>query len=180
MLAFFRTRRRNRQIVDALYDSVVEAARRPALFTRYRLPDTVMGRYESLGIHVFLVLTRCRGEPALAALSQDIVDRFMTDIEDSIRQIGIGDVAVPKRMRKLAGLFYARVARYAAAIAEGDAAALADVLGRDAADDGERLEAAPALAAYMLAASRRLADVPTEDILDGRLVIDGETGDAAR
>ncbi len=65
-----------------------------------------MGPVRSLSIEVFLLLRRCGQEPALAELSQDLVDRFMTDLDHSLREIGIGYLAVPKRMRALAARFY--------------------------------------------------------------------------
>lgn len=108
MLERFRKLRRNRQVVDALYTAIVADARQPDLYLNLELPDTVMGRFESLSIHVFLVLARCRDDAGLKALAQDLVDRFITDVEDSLREIGIGDPSVPKRMRKLAGMFYER------------------------------------------------------------------------
>src|SRR4051812_4334702 len=109
MLERFRKLRRNREVVDALYAAIVASARQPELYETHGLPDTVMGRFESLSIHVFLFLARCRDDAALKALAQDLVDRFISDVEDSIREIGIGDPSVPKRMRKLAGMFYERV-----------------------------------------------------------------------
>lgn len=169
MLARFRTRNRNRQIVDDLYAGLVERSRRPALFTAYGLPDTVMGRFESLSIHVFLFLARCRDDRPVKPLAQDLVDRFMTDVEDSIREIGIGDIAVPKRMRKLAGMFYERVAAYDPPLSAADAAGLGAALTRHAlpkeAGQAEALE----LAAYMIRVKSELADVATADLLAGRL-----------
>lgn len=169
MLERLRTKRRNREIVDALYEGLVEAARHPALFTRCALPDTVMGRFESLSIQVFLFLARCRDDGQAGALAQDLVDRFMIDVEDSIRQIGVGDVAVPKRMRKLAGMFYERVAAYDPPLSASDAAGLGAALTRHAlpkeAGEGEALK----LAAYMIGVKSELADVATADLLAGRL-----------
>lgn len=170
MLSRFRIRSRNREIVDDLYYAIVERSRLPKLFEGFGLPDTVMGRFESLSIHVFLFLARCREEEAVKPLAQDIVDRFVSDIEDSIREIGIGDVAVPKRMRKLAGMFYERVAAYDRPLLDADAAALAGKLERHALSDAalDRRDAR-GLAAYMIETKAELDAIGTDRMLAGGL-----------
>ncbi|WP_206455081.1 ubiquinol-cytochrome C chaperone family protein [Aurantimonas marina] len=116
MFERLRTNRRNREVVERLYGELVALARRPELYLEHGVPDTVMGRFDALSIHVFLFLQRCREEPALQPIAQDVVDRFIIDVEQSIRELGVGDPSVPKRMRKLAGIFYERVAAYDAAL----------------------------------------------------------------
>ncbi|WP_102957962.1 ubiquinol-cytochrome C chaperone family protein [Mangrovicella endophytica] len=166
MFEGFRARRRNRAVVDGLYEAVLERARAPKLFIDLAVPDTVMGRFEALALHVFLVLERCRREPALAPLAQDLVDRFMVDLDASIRELGIGDQSVPKRMRKLAGHFYERVAAYDAALAAGGIESLASALDGRIVEGGD---AAERLANYMEAQRADLAHLSTQDLLAGRL-----------
>lgn len=171
MFEGFRRKRRNRAIVDALWDGLVERARTPDRFLDGGLPDTVLGRFESLGIEVFLFVRRCGRDPALAALSQDVIDRFMTDLDHSMRELGVGYLAVPKRMRKLAGRFYARVAAFEAPVANRDLAALAEALRRTVHVDapGGRPDAAEALAHHILAAAEFYDRCDATDILAGRL-----------
>jgi cytochrome b pre-mRNA-processing protein 3 len=173
MLERFRNRRRNRQIVDDLYAAIVGESRQEALYTRFALPDTVMGRFEALSIHVFLFLARCRDDATLKPVAQDLVDRFMVDIEDSIREIGIGDPSVPKRMRKLAGMFYERVHAYDPPLHAGDTAALAAALKRHALPPEAGADAAAGLAAYILTRKSDWDGVPTAEIMRGRLVRGG-------
>ena len=170
MFQRFRTRRRNRAIVDALYGEVVMLARAPRLFVKGGIPDTVMGRFEALAIHMFLLLRRCRADAALAPLAQDVVDRFAVDVEHSLRELGVGDLSVPKRIRKLTGQFYERVSAYDAAMAgEAEEQALAAALrGRAAGSEAAR-DAAEHLAAYMKREAARLDLVPASAILQGRL-----------
>lgn len=171
MFEALRRRRRNREIIDRLWDDLVARARRPERFQNGGLPDTVLGRFESLGIESFLFLRRCQGDPRLAALSQDVVDRFMTDLDHSMRELGVGYLAVPKRMRKLAGRFYARVSAFEAPLAQRDTATLADALRatvyRDA--PGGDSAGAQALASDVIAGADWYAMVPSEAILAGRL-----------
>ena len=173
MLERFRNRRRNREIVDDLYAAIVEEARREVLYTELGLPDTVMGRFEALSVHVFLFLARCRDDTMLKPVAQDLVDRFMTDIEDSIREIGIGDPSVPKRMRKLAGMFYERVHAYDPPLHAGDTAALGAALKRHALPPEVGADAAAGLAAYILTRKSDWDGVPTAEIMRGRLVRGG-------
>lgn len=174
MLKRWKLRSRNREIVDALYAEIVEVSRRPALFTEGGLPDTVMGRFESLCLSVFLVLARCGDDPAAKPIAQDLVDRFMLDVEDSIRELGIGDISVPKRMRKLAGMFYERVGAYDAPLATRDRAALAEALRRFALTEPDRSDAALFLADDMLARADAYRRLPTSTILTG--LLNGEGG----
>lgn len=169
MLEALRKRRRNREVLDRLYAAIVERARNPDFFIAGGLPDTVMGRFESLGLQVFLVLDRCRENPALGALAQDLVDRFMLDIDHSMRELGIGYQAVPKRMRKLAGRFYARVGALKGLLAARDEAALASelrfsVLGEEGEAGSERF-----LARSLVREADQLAAWPEARILEGML-----------
>lgn len=82
-------------------------------YAQFQVPDTPLGRYEMLSLHIFLALHRMRGENrALADLAQEIADEFFKDVDHSLRELGIGDQGVPKRMKKLARMFYGRVAAY--------------------------------------------------------------------
>ncbi|WP_168990390.1 ubiquinol-cytochrome C chaperone family protein [Aureimonas flava] len=172
ILARLRRDRRNREIVDRLWDQVVAAARDPARFVQGGLPDTVEGRFESLSLEMIVLLRRCAGEPRLKDLSQDLVDRFMTDLDHSMREIGISYLAVPKRMRRFAARFYTRVRDCEPPLAARNADALADALARTVLTEavGGRPDAAPALAHHMMTQQARYDALATDDVLAGRLL----------
>lgn len=164
-------KRRNREIVDRLYVAVTDRARQSFLYEEAGVPDTVFGRFEALSLHMFLFLRRCRGEPQLQAIAQDVVDRFIVDVEHSIRELGVGDQSVPKRMRKLAGHFYERVSAYDKAFeAEDPGTALAQAfqtrLLTDAAEGGD----AQKLADYALGEADRLSKLGPDTILAGQFL----------
>lgn len=171
MLDVFRRRKENRAVVQRLYDSLVSRARNPFLYIEAGLPDTVMGRFEALSIEVFLFLARCRDEDRLRPLTQDLVDRFMRDVDHSIRELGVGYLAVPKRMRKLAAQFYGRIAAFEEPMVRGDEAALAAALSERSigAEGGADPHAPGRLAHYMIEEHRRYAHVSVEEILHGAL-----------
>jgi cytochrome b pre-mRNA-processing protein 3 len=162
----------NRIIVDRMFQQVVDAARQPVLYADWGIPDTPLGRYESLGLHMIVLLHRTRdaGEP-VEALAQDVLDEFFKDIDHSIRELGVGDVGVPKRMKKLARMFYGRMGPYWEAIDAGDAGALATALGRNIMPDNAASAnlKADAIANYMLAAATELAAQSNETLLTGDL-----------
>ncbi len=105
----FGQRHANRTITDALYRQIVAAARQPLFYSAWNVPDTPLGRFEMLSVHMFLFLHRMRREEgASREIAQVLTDEFFRDVEHSLRELGIGDLGVPKRMKKLARMFYGR------------------------------------------------------------------------
>lgn len=159
-----------RRIADALYGEIVAAARQPAHYSLSDVPDTPLGRFEMIGLHVFLVLRRLRGETGLlAGAGQELADIFFLEVEHSLRELGIGDISVPKRMKKLAKMFYGRVASYGDAIDAGDRAALQAALSRNIRPDQPDWAGSAPLADYVLAAAAQLAATPGDVLLEGRV-----------
>jgi cytochrome b pre-mRNA-processing protein 3 len=159
-----------REITDRVYDKIVAAARQPVLYADWGVPDTPLGRYEMVALHLFLVLHRLRGqaEPA-GALAQDLTDNFFADLDHSIRELGVGDLSVPKRMKKLARMFYGRAAAYGEAVERGDAALLSAALARNIWPGEPGWTAAADLGRYAFAAHQELARQPLADFVAGRL-----------
>lgn len=168
---FFRRDRANRRVtVDAIYERIVAAARQPRFYADWQVPDTPLGRFEMVALHVFLFLHRLKGsDEAARDLTQEVTDEFFRDVEHSLRELGIGDMGVPKRMKKLAGMFYGRAAAYEAAIEAADQQALAASLSRNVMPEAGDWAGSEKLAAYVLAASHALAAQEKDQILAGRL-----------
>jgi cytochrome b pre-mRNA-processing protein 3 len=160
----------NAKITDALYEQIVAAARQPLLYAGWNVPDTPLGRFEMIALHVFLVLHRLRGEAADARdVAQNLTDTFFADVEHSIRELGIGDLGVPKRMKKLARMFYGRAVAYGEAIDGNDRASLAAALARNVRPGDASWPQAGNLAGYALAAHRGLAGQPLPELISGRI-----------
>ncbi len=167
---FGRGRSGDRPTVDALYEQIVAAARQPALYSAWEVPDTPLGRFEMVGLHLFLFLHRVRGESGdIAEIAQTLTDEFFADVDTSVRELGVGDAGVPKRVKRLATMFYGRAAAYGEALDRGDRAALVDALVRNVRPDATDWTGAQALADYMLAADRELRGQPTDRLIAGRL-----------
>jgi cytochrome b pre-mRNA-processing protein 3 len=144
--------------IAALYGTIVAQARAPGFYQVYAVPDTVNGRLEMVMLHAVLVLLRLEGEAApLRALGQELFDHFCRDMDDSMREMGVGDLAVPRRMRRIGTAFYGRLAAYRGALAAPGDGALAAALERNVFGGAAAGGAVLRLAAYTREAARRLA-----------------------
>jgi cytochrome b pre-mRNA-processing protein 3 len=96
-------------------------------------PDTVIGRFEMITIHLVLVSAPHGGRPVplFMGLAQEVLEAFFEDVDHSIRELGIGDTGVPKRMKKFARMFYGRANSYGEALEAADQTALAEALSRN-------------------------------------------------
>lgn len=126
MLDWLFRRNRPRRAATALYRRIVAQSRLPVFYAVLGVPDTVEGRFELLALHMFLALECCRRNGA--AVAQPLVDAFFADMDTTMRELGVGDLSVPKRMRRLAAAFYQRLEAYRRA-AGADEQELADLIG---------------------------------------------------
>jgi cytochrome b pre-mRNA-processing protein 3 len=158
---FGRKRAISESVTEAVYAAIVAAARQPHLYSVFMIPDTPLGRFESLSAHLVLFLRRTKDAAApLPALAQEIVDMFITDMDHSLRELGIGDAGVPKRMKKLSKMFYGRAEFYGKALDKSDAAELTQALRRNIRPDTVGWPEAAGLAHYLTLAEKALK---TED-----------------
>ena len=152
---------------EALHASVVAAAREPALFREFAAPDTLPGRFELIVLHAALVLRRLRGEGREgAALGQELFDATFRALEANLREIGVGDISVPKRMKAMARAFYDGAKAYDAALDGPDEGRLAAELARIVYAGEPRDPEAPArLAVYVRRSEAALAAQDRADLL---------------
>ena len=120
--------RRNDTIAAKLYGAIVAQARLPVFYQDLGVPDTLDGRFLMLSLHLFAVLHRLKEEgPAAAGLAQELSDRFSADMETVLREIGVGDLSIPKKVRGLAALSAALLQAFEEAVAAGDEAVAAAI-----------------------------------------------------
>lgn len=170
MLTWLKTQAEERHKARDLYGAVVAQARQPRLFTQLGVPDTPEGRYEAIVLHAYLLLERLKAEgEAGRLLSQRLIETFVTDLDDAMREMGVGDLTVPKKVKKAAAGLYDRTAVYRAALAGADPAALAAALGQVLRDCGGDASRADPFAAYVRAVAGRLSAMPGSELLAGRL-----------
>src|SRR5512141_2902535 len=110
--------------ISALYGAIVAQARLPGFYRDYAVPDTVEGRFELIVLHLALTLDRLAQDPVLRTLGQGVFDRFCQDMDHNLREMGIGDLAVPKEMQRMGEAYYGRAQAYQAALAAEEGQAL--------------------------------------------------------
>lgn len=172
IMSLFRPKKQNpnEKIVAKLYSTIIDAGRQPVLYADWGVPDTPIGRYEAIGLHMILFLFRTKGSgPALTELSQDVLDDFFLELDHSVRELGVGDAGVPKRMKKLGKMFYGRMGPYWKALDAKDISALKDALGRNITPDDKESLATEPLAQYMMACAAHLADIDDQILLRGEI-----------
>jgi cytochrome b pre-mRNA-processing protein 3 len=149
--------------IASLYGMIVAQARAPAFYQIHGVPDTVNGRLEMVMLHAVLVLRQLEASAGRGrALGQALFDHFCRDMDASMREMGVGDLAVPRKMRQIGEAFYGRQAVYRAALAEppgGDDSRLVAALERNVFAGLEKPEGARRLARYVREADRRLSRV---------------------
>jgi cytochrome b pre-mRNA-processing protein 3 len=170
-MIFPRFRRNARSdTISTLYGMIVAQARLPCFYRDYAVADTVNGRFDLIVLHLALVLDRLARDPALQTLGQGIFDRFCQDMDHNLREMGIGDLKMPKQMRRLGEAYYGRAQAYRTAWAAKDNRALVETLERNIYGGTPSAAAtAPRLAAYMREALRDLGAQPCASFAGGEL-----------
>ncbi|THD63047.1 MAG: ubiquinol-cytochrome C reductase [Phenylobacterium sp.] len=158
----------------ALYARAVEQSREPALYSDLGAPDTVEGRFEIYSLHVVLLIERLQGPAAeggerAVEVSQALFDTFVKDLDHALRELGVGDLAVGRKMRKLGEAIFGRGKSYDAAIqALPDPAPLEALLARTVYAEADPTPA-PRLAAYVLDQRAALAGQSLERLEAGEV-----------
>lgn len=161
-----REARARRLSAQALLASTTRISRAPGFFGADRVADTLEGRTEMVMLHAALALRRLRTEGSTDPLAQAFTDVFFRHLDAGLREAGVGDLTVPKRMKKLAQSFYGRLNAYAAALDSADQPALAAALRRNILRQDQAGYAAR-LAAYAHAQADALNAAALADVISG-------------
>jgi len=174
MLGFPFLRRRHERTGFVLYGAAVAAARLPVLYEALGVPDTLDGRFDLVGVHVALLIRRLRALPATGvarragpALAQAVFDAMFSDMDTTLREFGL-DLGVGKRVRAMWEAFHGRALAYDGPLEAGDAAALAEALGRNVWRGAAPAGAAERLAAWVMAQDAVLQRAAPVALLAGR------------
>ena len=157
-------------IPEVLYGAVMAQARNAELFTKMGLPDTVIGRFDALALHVYLFSRRMAfdNSSASSSLSQEVFDLFIADLDRALRELGVGDTSVPKRKKKMVRSFYGQIEDFDQPLLDENIKLLTEKVAERYLK--ENPDASPNLAQYMVDAAGKLADQKSEDILSGILL----------
>jgi cytochrome b pre-mRNA-processing protein 3 len=155
--------------IRRLYGAIVAQARAPEFYTDYGVPDTVEGRFDMVVLHVYLVFRRlAEAGEAARARGQEMFDLFIEDMDASMRELGVGDLSVPRKVRAMAEGYYGRAGVYDAALLDAADDKLAVALLRNVyAGNGNTEAGARRLARYMRHAEKKLAGTNAGKIESG-------------
>ncbi|MBO1074340.1 ubiquinol-cytochrome C chaperone family protein [Roseomonas marmotae] len=171
LFGLFRRRPHERRGFE-LYGAAVRAARQPYFFAELGVPDTLDGRFDLVGLHVALLIRRLHrdADPRGAALAQAVFDAMFADMDTNLREMGVGDMSIAKRVKNMWEAFHGRAQAYEAPLTAGDRAGLAEALARNvwrgSREAGDA--AARRLADLAFAADDALAGQPLERLLKGQ------------
>jgi cytochrome b pre-mRNA-processing protein 3 len=154
---------------QSLYEAATRQARQTAFYAELAVPDTVEGRFELYTLHVVLLvhrLTKLDGEAA--RVSQALFDAYLQALDDALREMGVGDLSVAKKMRKLGEAFYGRAKAYQAILAAPGMEGLAALIERTIYAGVDR-PSTDRLVSYVQRSAAALAATPVDDVLAARL-----------
>lgn len=175
MLSWFRSRAEDRRRAIDLYGAVVTQARQPVFFASHDVLDTPEGRTALIILLMFPVLERLQaGGPRERRVARYLSETFVTDIDDCLREMGVGDMSVPKKVKRAAQALGERGLSYRRAVASPDpVAALADELAATIPGLEQSPSGARALAEMTLASNARLRAAPLETLVAGSVQLSG-------
>jgi cytochrome b pre-mRNA-processing protein 3 len=149
------------------YAAIVSQARCPEFYESLGVPDTLDGRFDLIVLHASIYLKRLRAAGTEGRdLAQAVFDTMFDNLDQSLRELGVGDITLPKKIRAMVEAFYGRAAAYDKALGEDDAAGLADALMRNIyAGRAPAAGMLERLSAYLRTMSQALAETPDSAIL---------------
>jgi cytochrome b pre-mRNA-processing protein 3 len=148
----------------------VAQSRSPEFYRDFGIPDSVIGRFDMLAFHLFLLSHRLSREadPVASQLSQDVFDEFTRELDDALRALGIGDTSVPKRKQAMVKGFYAQIEEFAPAIDGGDWNRLAERVSERFYGGGSKGEAVR-MAGYCRSVCEALGRCGLSELLAGKI-----------
>lgn len=162
-------RRARADTISTLYGTIVAQARLPVFYREYAVPDTVNGRFDLLVLHLALVLGRMQADAQLRDIGQALFDHFCTDMDRNLREMGVGDLSVPKHMQRVGEAYYGRAQAYRAALAPDDQKGLIEALKRNIYSNVAGGDAVTRLAAYVRETVGELREQSAANLLAGVL-----------
>ena len=157
-----------RDSLKPLWHSAVKAAREPAWYTDCGVSDTLEGRFDMITSVLALVLLRMEKDPVLAQKTGLLAELFVEDMEGQLRQSGVGDLVVGKKIGRLMEVLGGRIGAYRDALALSDDAELIQAVRRNTTMDDET--GAERLAAELRLLHRRLATIDSDTLIEDGIV----------
>ncbi len=161
-----------RKTAMSLHAAVVTAARQPVLYAKGGIPDTPEGRLESIALHAFLLFRRMSGRTGWDGVGGALSDEIVADLDRSLREMGVGDMSIGKKVKKLARTFFGRFDAFWGAVNGADGADdIQGALRKSVYLDADNIDQArlDAMVSYFDGQSVHLFNVSESDVLGGRV-----------
>ena len=154
---------------ERLYQSILQASRQPDLYTEFEVNDHLDSRFDMLCLHISLLMGRLRmlPEDVHKPLNQELFDRFFADMDFTLREMGVGDLGVGKRVRKMSEAFMGRLLAYTKSLERNDKMELALVLARNIRRSHDCNDKDRRMADYVLESRDRLSAVSDNEMQAG-------------
>lgn len=167
--------RRNSKAAHSLYSATILAARDPWLFNDCEIADTPEGRFEVLTLMAFLVLRQLKEIDGGDDIAQAYFDIMLEDIDSNLREMGVGESTLAKKMKKLAASFFGRIKTYDQSIAAGDFDTWEDTIRRYLYENSDMVgDSATSVAQFTLSISEHIAGQDSAALLSGHVSFDVE------
>lgn len=158
--------------VHAVYSVIVAQSRQPVFYADWGVPDTVTGRFDMISLHLVLLFRRLRSDKReVTDFSQAVFDLFFHDMDRSLREMGVSDIGVPKKIEKMGNLFYGLLGAVNEAMDARDRPRLEAALQRNLFDNADSPMIAE-LAGYLERTDAALATQPLEAIMAGHVAME--------
>lgn len=170
-MAFFGLlgRGRHERTGFSLYTAAVSAARNPYFYQELGVPDTLDGRFDMVALHACVLIRRLRSLPPPGqAIAQAVFDAMFSDMDITLREMGVGDMAIARNVRAMWEAFHGRAMAYEEAMADPDPAALPLALSRNVWRGGEA-PGAQGLAQISRQMAAAIEACPASELLAGRV-----------
>ena len=181
MFNWWKTQRSQAETASEIYGAIVTRARNPAFYRTCGVSDTAEGRYEMVVLMLALVLERLRQAPSAPFnLQRSLVEAFVTDMDDCLREMGVGDLTVPKKVKRAAAGLMERMDQYRTARAASDTASLTSALTGNIPGLAATPGGADSLAASVRADAAHLARLADDAIVQGKISFYSEPDSSAQ
>ncbi|MEE2954998.1 MAG: ubiquinol-cytochrome C chaperone family protein [Pseudomonadota bacterium] len=165
---------KTRKVATSLYITVVKQARQPFLYTNLGVPDTFDGRFNMISLHVFLVLRRLKSNFTRSEkTSQALFDVMFADMDQSLREIGVGDLRVGKNVKVMVANFYGRISAFEKALRDSSDVLLIEAINRNVFPKEQSVQTnSEKIAQYIHFLKLQLDKISLDTILTGKLQFD--------
>lgn len=151
--------------VHAVYRAIVAQSRQPVFYAEWGVPDTVTGRFDMITLHMGLLFRRLRRSgKAPQEFAQALFDLFFKDMDRSLREMGVSDLGVPKKIQGMGNVFYGLLGKVNDALDAGDERELDAVIARNLFAE-KPAEDTSQLARYLARQSQYLATQKIESLM---------------